>query len=127
MLVEQHVRDLLRPRADERERRGRVLAQGLEGAQQDRQALALDGQPYEEDPQLALRIGRSRLLVSSPLRRVHGRGCDLGQVHAVGDHVVAPAVEAPHRPGGGLGYGDAHVQAVHAPPAAERDRGDPVS
>ena len=41
--VEQQRRDLLRRRADDRQLGGDVLAQRLEGAQQHRQALALDG------------------------------------------------------------------------------------
>ena len=54
-IVEHHVGDLLAAGADERERRRNVVAQRLEGAQQDRQALALDGLTDEEDPQLTLR------------------------------------------------------------------------
>ena len=48
------------------------------------------------------------------------------QVYSVGDDAVAPAVEAPSRPGGRLGDGDAGVQAVHPPTPAERDGRDPV-
>ena len=51
-VVEHHVRDLLRARADERERRRHVVAQRLERAQQHRQALAFDGLADEQDPQL---------------------------------------------------------------------------
>jgi len=57
--------------------------------------------------------------------RVAGRSA-VEQVDAVGDDAIAPAVEAPGGPGGCLGDGDAGVQAVHAPPAAERSGGDAV-
>ena len=56
-VVEHHVGDLLGPRADERQRRRDVLAQGLEGAQQDGQALAFDRLP---DEQQAQRLGLTR-------------------------------------------------------------------
>ena len=48
------------------------------------------------------------------------------ELDAVGHDPVAPAVEAPRGPGGGLGDGDAHVQVVHPPAPAERDGGDAV-
>ena len=86
---------------------GSVLAQRLEGAQQDRQPLALDGLADEGDAQ--------RCAVASG-RAAAGRGA--GQVDPVGDDPVAPAVEAPARPGGGLGHGDAHVQPVELSPRA---------
>ena len=57
-VVEHHVGDLVASSADERERGGHVLAQRLEGAQQDRQPLALHRLSDEEDAQLA-RIPRS--------------------------------------------------------------------
>ena len=50
-VVEHHVRDLLGRRAGERERRGDLVAQRLERAQQHRQALALDGLADEQDAQ----------------------------------------------------------------------------
>ena len=58
-VVEQQRRDLLGPGPDQRERRRHVLAQRLEGAQQDRQPLALDGLADAEDAQL-LRVGDRR-------------------------------------------------------------------
>ena len=60
----------------------------------------------------------SVLVCVGDARRAHGRSVE---VHAVGDDAVAPAEEAPGGPGGGLGDGDADVQAVHPPPPAERD------
>ncbi len=45
------MRDLLRGRADEREGGGHVVAQRLEGAQQDGEALALDRLADEQDAQ----------------------------------------------------------------------------
>ena len=105
--------------ADERERRRDVVAQRLEGAQQHRQALALDGLADEQDAQR----GRPPRSPASPRAAQRQLGV-AGDVHAVGDDAVAPAVEAPGGPGGGLGHGDAHVQAVHAPAPAERDGGD---
>ncbi len=114
--VEHHVRDLLGACADERERGVYLLAQRFEGAQQHGQPLALDGLADEQDPQrpCGILIGARR-----------GRGLVL-QAHAVGDDAVAPAVEALRRPGGRFGDCDAHVQAVHAPAPAERQRGDAV-
>ncbi len=55
--------DLLRARADERERRRHVIAQRFEGAQQDRQALPFDRLADEQDPQLALRRVAELLLI----------------------------------------------------------------
>ena len=54
------------------------------------------------------------------------RRARLTGVDAVGNDPVAPAVEAPGCPRGGLRDGDADVQAVHPPPAAEADGGDAV-
>ena len=52
-----------------------------------------------------------------------GRGASAGQlgrhVDAVGDDPVAAAVEAPAGPRGGLGDGDAHVQALELALGAE--------
>ena len=48
-------------------------------------------------------------------------------MHAVGDDPVAPTVEAARGPGGGLGDGDANVQAVHPAPPAEYNGGDAVA
>ena len=95
-----------------------MLAQRLERAQQHRQPLALDRLADEQDAQLRSPARPCGLLAAS---RELGLG---GNAHAVGHDAVAPAVEAPRRPGGGLGDGDARVQAVHPPPAAERHRGD---
>ena len=118
-VVEHHVRDLLGAGADERERRRDLLAQRLERAQQHRQALAFDRLADEQDPQrsagLGLGLGAGRA----------GLGLRLTELDPVGHDPVAPAVEAPRGPGGGLGDGDAHVQVVHPPPRAERVR-DPV-
>ena len=116
-VVEHHVGDLLGARAHQRQRGGDLVAQCLEGAQQHRQALALDGLADEQDPQGRLPVGprhRSRPLA---LRDVPGRADDgrrpaLLQLHAVGDDAAAPAVEAPRRPRRRLGDGDAHVQAA---------------
>ena len=64
-----------------------------------------------------MRSGRAGLGVGVE-RAVRGRR--LAEVDAVGHDPVAPAVEAPRGPGGGLGDGDADVQAVHPPPRAEQ-------
>ena len=53
-IVERHVRDLLRRRTDERECRRHVIAQCLEGTQQDGQALALDDLSDKQDAQLSV-------------------------------------------------------------------------
>ena len=88
-----------------------MLAQALEGAQQHRQALALDGLADERDPQAAGGAGGAR------------RRDSAGTLDAVGDDVVAAAEEAARGPGGGLGDGDAAVQAAHPAPGAHRARG----
>ena len=111
--VEHHVGDLGLPRTDDRERRRDLLAQRLEGGQQHGQTLAFHGLPDEHDPQ--------RLLRAAWLGLRRRRDAD-----AVGDHRVAPAVEAPRGPGGGLRDGDAPVQAVHPPAATEHHRGPAV-
>ena len=132
--------DLLGAGADERERRRDLVAQRLECAQQDRQALAFDRLTDEEDPQLRLRgmgccvrgfLARRRVRGQAGVREIAldarvGPAGSVVEVDAVGDDAVAPAVEAPSGPGGGLGDGDAHVQAVHPAAPAERDGGDPV-
>ncbi len=110
--VEGHVSDLFGARTDERELRGHVLAKGLEGGDQNRQALALHGLPDEEDAQL--------LALGAPALR-HGL-----QVHAVGDDPVVAAEEAACGPRGRFGDREPRVQPVHAPPPAERDGGDAV-
>ena len=107
--VEQQRLDLLGRGADDLQLGGHVLAQRLEGAQQHRQALALDGLADERDLQRALgadRLGRRQL------QRI-------GHRDAVGDHAVAAAVEALARPGGGLGDRDADLQAVEAAAGAD--------
>ena len=75
--------------------------QGLEGAQEDRQALALIRPAHEEQPQV---VG---LLLRTARRR--------RQVNSVRHDAVCPAVEALGRPAGGLRHGNARVQLrVHA-------------
>ena len=100
--------------ADDVQRRRHVLAQRLEGAQQDGQALALDGLADEGDPQRVLRRGVVRCARRPRQRRRH--------VDPVGDDPVRPAEEAPPGPRGGLRDGDPHVQAVQPPPRAEEVR-----
>ncbi len=134
------MRDLALGRADERERRRDLLAQRLERAQQHRKALARDRLADERDPQ---RLARAREIfgaIAGRLGAVAGRqrGVRLGRLggerqlmrardaHAVGDDPVAATVEAARRPRGRLRDGDARVQAVHPPAAAERNRGDAV-
>ncbi len=118
-VIEHHVRDLLAARARERQRRRDLLAQRLKRAQQHRQTLALDRLADEQDAQRAPLIARRE--------RARGAiGAGAVELHAVGDHAVAPAVEAPRGPRGGLGDRDPHVQPVHPPRAAERDRGEAV-
>ena len=63
-IVEQQWRDLLGAGADEGERGGHVLAQRLEGAQQHRQTLALDGLTDEQDAQRRRSAVGSALTVS---------------------------------------------------------------
>ena len=92
-----------------------MLAQGLEGTQRDRQALALDGLAHEEDAQRTL----ARLL---QLRGV--RAGDL-QVDAVRHDRVAAPEEAFRGPLGGARDGDPDVQAVQAP-AGPHEVGAPV-
>ena len=94
-----------------------MLAQCLEGAQQQRQALALDGLADEHDPQ-PLPVG----CCGSVDRARDG-------VHPVGDHAVVPAEEAAPGPRRGLGHGDPHAQAVQHPAGADQVGdavGDPV-
>ena len=91
-----------------------MLAQGLERAQQQRQAFALDRLADEHDPQA---------VAHRPFRRE--RGALRIHVNAVGDDLVVAAEEPPRGPRGCLGYGDAHVQAVEHAARAEHV-GDPV-
>ena len=100
-VVEHQRRELFGGGADHGQLGGDVVAQRLEGAQQKRQALALDRLADEDDAQPL-----GRLLVAGP--RQH-RGVD---VDAVGDDAVVAAEPAAARPCGGLGHGDADVQAV---------------
>ena len=89
------------PDADHRQLGRDLLAQRLEGAQEDRQALALDGLADEGDPQRLARCAAA------------GRGDAPGrQRDAVRDDPVVAAVEAPAGPGGGLGDRDAPGQVV---------------
>ena len=90
-----------------------MLAQRLEGAQQDRQPLALDRLAHEGDPQLG------RILLRG------GHVVRLRQVHPVGDDPVVAAEEAPRGPGRRLGHRDPAVQVVHQAPDAQQP-GDPV-
>ena len=92
-----------------------VLAQRLERAQQQRQALALD-RPGRRTRSAACR--RDGAAPPAP----HVLGVD---VHAVGDHPVVAAEKAPPRPRGGLRDRDPDVQVVEHPPRAEHV-GDPV-
>ena len=105
--VEQERLDLVAVGADDHELDVDVVAQRLEGAQQDREPLALDGLADEGEAQRRARRPRRE-------RRQLGRHVD-----AVGDDPVAAAVEAPAGPGGGLGDGDAHVQALELALGAE--------
>ncbi len=111
--VEQQRRHLRILRADQRERRRNLLAERLERLQEDRQSLAIDGLPDEEDAQRP-----PALLMRGVL---FGRELGVLQVHAVGDDRVTAAEESPRGPRGRVGDGDADVQAVHAPRRAERD------
>ena len=97
--------------ADHRQPRGDVLAQRLEGAQQHRQALALDGLADERDLQ---RVARA-----APPRRGRPAG---GQRDAVGHDPVLAAEEAPPGPLRGLGHRDPHAQAVHVAARAPQPR-----
>ena len=88
-------------------------AQRLEGAQQDRQALASVGAADEQQLErtvAGLVMGRHR-------RR---------QIHAVGHDPVAPAIEALAGPARGLGHGDAHVELAVEAARARDVRRDPV-
>ena len=93
-----------------------MIAQRLESAQQHGQALALDRLADEQDAQLALGA-----LVRLGLRAGLSELGLAGDSHAIGHDAVAPAVEAPGGPRRRLGHGDARVQPVHAPAAAEPD------
>ena len=108
-LIDQHRRELLRRDADQLEARRDPLAQRLERAQRDRQALALDGLADERDAQRALHARQRRRLALEAL----------GQRHAVGDHAVAPAEEALARPRRRRRDGDPHAQPLKAPRRAE--------
>jgi hypothetical protein len=99
-VVEEQRLDLVRLRAHERQPRRDVLAQGLEGAQQDGQPLALDRLADEGDVEHAVVLALGR---------------PVGDVDAVRDHPVRPAVPARRRPRGGLGDRDAHGDVVEAP------------
>ena len=105
--VDEQRRDLLLRGADDRELGRDLAAQRLEGAQQHRQALALDGLADEDDPQ---RLARGAPAGLDPLR----------QDDAVGDDPVVAAVEAPAGPGGGLGDRDPHVEPVELAAGAEQ-------
>ena len=74
------------------------------------------------------RLQRRRFLLDepAPLLLLLPLPIPPAELHAVGHDPVAPAVEAPRRPGGRLGDGDAHMQPVHPPAPAQRDRGDAV-
>ena len=86
-------------------------AQGLEGAQQHGQALAVVGAAHEQQLE---RVGAA----------VVGPGG--GQVHAVGDDAVAAAVVALGRPLGGLGHGQADAELVVQPTDAHHVGGEAV-
>ncbi|CAA9467538.1 MAG: hypothetical protein AVDCRST_MAG13-170 [uncultured Solirubrobacteraceae bacterium] len=108
----QERRDLVGPCPHDGQLGRDVLAQRLEGAQEDGQALALDGLADEGHAQDV-----ARLAPRAQGQRLGGRA---GDVHAVGDDGVAAAVEAPARPRGRLGDGDPHPQAVQPAAGAER-------
>ena len=112
--VEQHRRELLWLHAHDGQLGGHLAAQRLEGAQQHRQPLALDGLADEHDPQ--------RLPGRAHARRRYPAG---RQVDAVGDHAVVAPVEAPAGPGGRLGDGDPRRQVVELAARAHQ-RGDRV-
>ena len=127
-VVEQQWGNLLRRRPHQRERGGHVLAQRLEGAQQHRQPLALDGLADEQDAQWG------RLPIAIPLPTT-GQTAQIGlrpepeagrvELHPVGHDPVAPTEEAPRGPSRGLGDRDPRVQAVDVPARPERHP-DPV-
>ena len=107
--VEHQRTELLGGGADHGQLRRNVIAQRLEGAQQQRQALALDGLADEHDPQ--------------PVAdRSCGGECGAGRVDvdAVGDDPVVAAEPATAGPGCSLGDCDPHVQPVEHPPRAHR-------
>ena len=102
-------RELLARRAPTSVSVGRdVLAQRLEGAQQHGQPLALDRLADEQDPQRPLAVGAARE------RAARGQRPRVDRCDPVGDDPVVAAEEAPRGPRGGLGDGDADVQAVDA-------------
>ena len=114
LALDQHRRDLGLARAHDREAHVLVLAQRLEGAQQDRQALALDGLADEDDLQRLPRKAQAR-----------ERDARLRQRDAVGDDGVLAAVEAPPGPGGGLGDRDPAREVIE-PAAGTQQRRDLV-
>ena len=111
-VVDEQRPDLLGRGADDRQLGRHLAAQRLEGAQQHRQALALDGLADEHDPQ--------RVAGRTGARAGNAAG---GQRDAVRDDLVVAAVEAPAGPGRGLGDGDPGGQMVELAARAEQ-RGD---
>ena len=99
--VHQHRRDLVLRGADDRQLGGHVAAQRLEGAQQHRQALALDRLADEHDPQRLTRRTQRRCRHSA-----------FGQPNAVRHDPVVAAVEAPAGPRRRLGDREAQIQPV---------------
>ncbi len=90
-----------------------MVAQRLERAQQHRQPLALNGLADEEDAQRPTAVGHVGVSIAYPRIRL-GLSLDPPQAgriesHPVGHDPVAATVEAPRRPRGGLGDGDADV------------------
>ena len=101
--------DLGLRRADDGQPGGHVRAQRLEGAQQDRQALALDRLADEHDLE--------RLARHPPARLGHATG---RQRDAVGDDPVLAAVEAPAGPGRRLRDRDPRAEAIDLAARAEQ-------
>ena len=112
--VDEQRLDLLGGGADDRQLGAHQAAQRLEGAQQHGQPLALDRLPDEHDPQ--------RLARRAPARGGHAAGRERD---AVGDDAVVAAEEAAAGPRGGLGHGQAHLEAIELA-AGAHERGDLV-
>ena len=108
-IVEHQRRELFARRADHGQLCRDVLTQRLERTQQQRQALALDRLADEQQPERV-----AGMLAAGARDHV---GVD---VHAVRDHPVVAAEEAPPGPGGGVRDRDPDVQVVEHPARAEQ-------